>query len=108
MSETDVTDLVLGLIFWPGLILGTHYFYVRKRCHPDWVPWKATAHFLWGLAWPFLLALAVGVTLVFALGGSPQSDTASTLSRVLAPLIVFGAMLPAFGHARRIIQNPPR
>ncbi|MBF0246817.1 MAG: hypothetical protein HQL36_01895 [Alphaproteobacteria bacterium] len=95
--------LVLDFLFWPLAVLGTHFLYVRKRHHPAWTPWKATAAFLWHLAWPTVLVLAVVVAGVFLIGG----ENAPGLTAGLAPVIALGALFPIFRRAKRIILAPP-
>ncbi|NFV81404.1 hypothetical protein [Magnetospirillum aberrantis] len=96
-------ELALNLMFWPLAILATHSLYIRNRHHPAWTPWKATATFLWNLAWPTILVLAGVVGVVFAIGGTNLPG----LSTGLAPVITLGALIPIFLRAKRIILAPP-
>ena len=94
-------DIIASAIFWPAVVLALHYWYVRKRCHPDWVPWQATGRFIWALLWPILLAVVVVVATLMAPG---TEEWVKAVGPMIGLLVVF----PAFYRARRLITGPPK
>ncbi len=94
-------DIIASAVFYPAVVLALHYWYVRKRRHPDWVPWRATGRFIWELLWPCLLVLVVVVTIIIASG-------VETSAKALGPIMALLVAIPAFRRARRLITEPPQ
>ena len=101
MDDRLALELVTSAIAWPAVILWLHYWYVRKRRHPDWVPWRASGRFIWALLWPTLLAIVV---VSAALKVSGAEEYVKTVGPVIGLFVVF----PAFYRARRLITEPPK
>lgn len=94
-------DIIASAVFYPAVVLALHYWYVRKRRHPDWVPWRATGRFIWELLWPCLLVLVVVVTVIMASGIEKSA-------RAVGPIMALLVVIPAFLRARRLITEPPK
>lgn len=107
MDQKTQQDLLLSAVFWPSVILAVHFLFVRKKCHPAWIPWKATAAFLWNLAWPSILLLSAVVMFIFLLGMEGDGKASGAMTSGLAPAIVIGGLIPIFMRAKRIILAPP-
>ncbi len=93
--------LMQNLVFWPGLVLAIHFFYVKKFCHSDWSPWWATARFIWAMFWPTVAAFVIAISAINGLG----------LSGILANVIIIGALfplIPSYSRATKLIENPSR